>query len=280
MAKENPLSPPAAPLLTIPRACPLLAGVLLGRYQRFIAEVRLDDGRVVSAHCINPGQMEGLVREGARVWLSEAPIGSKRKLAFTWELVEIEGELVGVNTTVPNRIVEAVLAARLLHGFRGYDRLRREVVYGERSRVDLCLERGKMRHYVEVKNCHLVYPDDRGYFPDSVSVRAAEHLHALMVEVARGHRASVIFTVQVARAKAVRPADAHDPVFAQTAREAHAAGVRFAALRVAATPEAYEVLGRIPVDLAPYATKRVARWREEGRRYAGWQRKLPESFPR
>lgn len=268
------------PLLRLPRARPLLAGVLLGRYQRFIAEVRLDDGRVVSAHCINPGQMEGLVRVGARVWLSEAPAGSKRKLAFTWELVEIDGEWVGVNTTVPNRIAEAVLAARLLHGFRGYDRLRREVVYGERSRVDLCLERGKKRHYVEVKNCHLVYPDDRGYFPDSVSARAAEHLHALMAEVARGHRATVLFTAQVARTRALRPSDAHDPVFAATARQAHAAGVRFAALRIAVTPEAYEVLGRIPVDLAPYALGRVERWREEGRRYAGWQRRLPESFPR
>lgn len=271
----------ARPLLHLPhKLLPLIEATLLGRYQRFIAEARLQSGRVVLAHCVNPGQMEGLVSPGARIWLSKVPPSSPRKLRYTWELSEIEGERIGANTTMPNALAEALIAARLLHGFRGFDRLRREVPYGERSRVDLCLERGRQRHYVEVKNCHLIYPDDRGYFPDSVSVRASEHLRELIAAVGRGERASVLFTVQCARAKALRPAELHDPIFAQTAREARAAGVRFAAVRVDPTPEGYDVLERIPVDLAPYDLRRVARWREANRPFSGWRRELPAQMKR
>ncbi|MCK5799077.1 MAG: DNA/RNA nuclease SfsA [Deltaproteobacteria bacterium] len=266
------------PLLHVPHARPLLEATLLGRYQRFIAEARLQDGRVILAHCINPGQMEGMVRSGSRIWVSTVPPEAKRKLRYTWELSEIEGERIGANTQIPNRIAEALVLARSLHGFRRFDRLRREVPYGEHSRVDLCLDGRAGRHLVEVKNCHLVYPDDRGYFPDSTSVRASGHLRELIATVRGGDRASVLFTVQVARAKALRPSDVHDPTFAALAREARAAGVRFAAVRIDVTPEGYDVLERIPVDLARYDTRRVMAWREANRPHSGWKRERPSGW--
>jgi sugar fermentation stimulation protein A len=119
----------------------------------------------------------------------------------------------------------------------------------------------RRQHFIEVKNCHLVYPDGRGYFPDAVSERATHHLMELMRVVENGHRATVLFTVQHPVARSLRPSDAHDPVFAQTARQAAAAGVRFRALLIEPTLEGLVVHRTIPVDLKPYATRRQERWR-------------------
>lgn len=263
----------ARPLLHLPhKLLPLIEATLLGRYQRFIAEARLQSGRVVLAHCVNPGQMEGLVSPGARIWLSKVPPSSPRKLRYTWELSEIEGERIGANTTMPNALAEALIAARLLHGFRGFDRLRREVPYGERSRVDLCLERGRQRHYVEVKNCHLIYPDGRGYFPDSLSVRASKHLRELQERVEAGERATVLFTAQRTEVECVRPSDVHDPNFARAARRARAAGVRFLAVQVRPTPESLIVEKLIPADLEFYDTAQMEHWMKANRELApAWQ---------
>ncbi|HJK92045.1 MAG TPA: DNA/RNA nuclease SfsA [Polyangiaceae bacterium LLY-WYZ-15_(1-7)] len=250
---------------------PLQTGRLVGRYDRFIAEVALDDGPRVRAHCVNPGRMEGLVRPGAKVWLSAVPPESPRKLRYTWELMEDGGRVVGTNTVVPNAIVGRLLAARVLPGLKRFAALRSEVRYGERSRADFLLE-GKTPHFVEVKNCHLVYPDGRGYFPDSVSERAAHHLEALSAEVRAGAKATVLFTVQRDDVVAVRPSELHDPRFAEAARAAKAAGVRFRAVRIRVTPEAYEVLDAIPVELRRVDVARLRPWREERLRWSGWVR--------
>ncbi|MEM9193964.1 MAG: sugar fermentation stimulation protein SfsA, partial [Myxococcota bacterium] len=113
----DPSSSACVALLRIPHPRRLVAGALVGRYDRFVADVRLADGRVVHAHCVNPGRMEGLVRPGCRVWLSPVPKANRRKLRYTWELTEDDGFIVGANTGAPNRIVEAVLARRVLPGF-------------------------------------------------------------------------------------------------------------------------------------------------------------------
>lgn len=258
--------PPPHPLAVIPRTEPLLPGILVRRHKRFLADVVLDAaGDAVTAHCVNTGAMEGLTRPGTRAWLSRAH-NPARKLAFTWELAEVRGCLYGVNTALPNRVVGHLLRNGLLPWHRRpWDDVRAEVRYGERSRVDFRMTRGTAHHYLEVKNCHLVYPDMRAYFPDSVSERAASHLRELAAVLATGATAEVLFFVQVPDAKAVRPSDVHDPAFATAARHAHAAGVAFSAVTVAQTPEAITVLRRIPVDLKPYATPRIARWREQTR---------------
>jgi len=262
-------------LYRLPHGAELLEGRLVGRYDRFIADVRLGNGRVAHTHCVDPGRMEGLVREGMRVWISRAPKGRKRKLKYTWELCEHDGALIGVNANSPNRIVEGLLEARAAPGMTRFDRLQREVAYADGRRADFCLLTGRKKHWVEVKNCQLVYPDGRGYFPDSVSERATHHVEALAERVRAGDRATVLFTVQRADAKSVRPSDLHDPTFAEACREARGAGVRFRAVRVVPTLDAYEVRGAMPVDLRPYGTKRQAAWRASRLPESGWKRRGP-----
>lgn len=215
--------------------------------------------------------MEGQVRPGARAWVSPVPAASKRKLRYTWELVEEDGRIVGANTAAPNRIVAELLAARVLPGLKRFRELRSEVAYAERSRVDFLLE-GAQPHYVEVKNCHLRYADARGYFPDSVSARATHHLQALSEVVAAGAKATVLFTIQRTDIEAIRPSILHDPQFAAAAREAAAAGVRFRAVTIAATEHALEVMREIPVELEPYSTEAHTRWQAEKLPYSGWRR--------
>jgi sugar fermentation stimulation protein A len=261
------------PPLAIPHPRPLLEGRLRARHDRFLADVTLADGAEVTAWCVNPGQMEGLVRPGARVWLSRVPPGSKRKLRYTWELVEIDGRVIGANTAAPNGIARAILEARRLPGLRRYRDLRAEVAYGEGSRVDFELWQGGRRHLLEVKNCHLVYPDGRGYFPDSVSARGAGHMAHLAEEVAAGAKATVLFTVQHPDARALRPSALHDPAFAEAARAAADAGVRFRAVRIVPTPMAYEVHEELAVDLRPYDPDSLRGFREASRGHSGWERR-------
>jgi sugar fermentation stimulation protein A len=157
-------------------------------------------------------------------------------------------------------------------GMTAWKEMRPEFRINEHSRCDFWMREARGQHYVEVKNCHLVYPDRRGYFPDSVSDRAAKHLRELSELVAAGHKATVLFVVQRADARSVRPSDAHDPAFATAAREAQAAGVRFRALLVRPTVEALIVEKLIPADIKPYATTRTDRWRAQNRALApAWE---------
>ncbi|MBI3203464.1 MAG: DNA/RNA nuclease SfsA [Myxococcales bacterium] len=247
-------------LAFVPHAAPLLSGVLLGRRKRFFADVRLESGESVVAHCVNTGRMEGLLTPGRRVFVSRARPG--RKLAYTWELLELDTGLVGVNTIMANRLVRAVLEARVLRGLRRFSELSAEYPYGERSRVDFRLATPRREHFIEVKNCHLVYPDGAAYFPDAPSERAVRHLEELTRVVESGRSASVLFTVQRTDARRVRPSDVHDPTFAAAARLAARAGVGFRALAIRPTELGYRVLAELPVDLAPYDVAPVRRFRD------------------
>ncbi len=260
--------------MLIPHLQPLRRGTFVQRYDRFVADVELD-GEVVKTHCVNPGRMEGLVVPGAPAWISPAPEGSKRKLKWTLELLELEGRYVGANTVVPNRIAETLIRARLIPGLKRWSSLQTEVRYGERSRIDLLLRGGGPDHLVEVKNCHLVYPDDRAYFPDSVSERAAGHLRELAAHVEAGWRATVLFVLQRTDGRALRPSRLHDPAFADAAAAAHAAGVRFRAVQLDPTPEGYRFLRTIPVDLKPHDHERLASFRDALTASSGWKRRGP-----
>lgn len=256
-------------LAVVPRPHELLQGVLVKRYKRFFADVELTDGTLVTAHCVNTGTMEGLTRPGTPVWLSRAD-NPKRKLQYTWELALIGEQILGVNTNLPNRMVHQLLLQRQLPWLAGWETVRPEKPYGEKSRVDFWLtaDEGAREHYLEVKNCHLVYPDGCGYFPDCVSTRAAGHLEELAHCCARpgGHvSAEVLFFVQVNGAAQVRPSDLHDPAFGAAARRAHAEGVSFSSIGVEHTAEAMTIYGPIPVDLQPYDTAPLLPWREANR---------------
>jgi sugar fermentation stimulation protein A len=253
--------------VTITRPAPLLEGRLLRRRQRFLADVELPRGDVVVAHCVNTGAMEGLTRPGTRVWLSRAT-NPDRKLKFTWELAEVDGAVIGVDTSAPNRLVKELLARRALPWLGAFDEALPEQRYGERSRVDFILRKGTRRVFLEVKNCHLVYPDGRAYFPDSVSERAAGHLEELAKVVDARTRAHVLFFCQLPAVKAVRPSDVHDPVFAETARRVARAGVKFSAICMRQDEHSITIERRVPVDLKPYRTERMAAWKAANRKAA------------
>lgn len=265
----------ATPLYRLPYPNPLLRGTLLGRYKRFSADVRLDDGTVVTAHCVNTGRMEGLTLPGRRVFISPAN-NPKRKLRYTWEIVEVDDVMVGANTAIPNTLVGAMLRDRVLPGLDDWTELVPERKVGEKSRTDFWLKTPKGEHFIEVKNCHLVYPDGHGYFPDSVSARAAKHMGELAELASKGHQCTVIFTGQRADTRAIRPSDAHDPDYAAAARLAARAGVDFRALRIRPTERELVVECEIPVDLEPYDLTDPRRWREELRAEApGWTAQPP-----
>ncbi|MEK9647086.1 MAG: DNA/RNA nuclease SfsA, partial [Alphaproteobacteria bacterium] len=154
---------------------PLVRATLVKRYKRFLADVVLETGEEVTAHCANTGTMLGVQDSGSEVWLSPAR-NPNRKLKFTWEMIRIGDGLVGINTQHPNRIVAEAIEAGKIAELAGYAKLRREVKYGRNSRIDILLEDDdKPDCYVEIKNVHLMREAGLAEFPDAVSARAAKH---------------------------------------------------------------------------------------------------------
>ena len=207
-------------------SAPLVAGRLVKRYKRFLADVILDeDGSEVTAHCANPGSMLGLKEPGSKVWLSSSD-NPKRKLKFSWEVIEADGALVGINTAHPNKLVEEALLAGRIEPLAGFASLRREVKYGKNSRIDILLEDGgEAKTYVEVKNVHLMRQPGLAEFPDSVTARGAKHLGELADMVAEGHRAAMVFLVQRPDCDRFDLAADIDPTYAAAFKNARAAGV-------------------------------------------------------
>ncbi|SFO79725.1 sugar fermentation stimulation protein A [Cohaesibacter marisflavi] len=204
---------------------PLIPGRLIQRYKRFLADIELDDGTIITAHCANPGSMLGLKDPGTRVWLSKSD-NPKRKLAYSWELSELDDAMIGINTSHPNRIVEEAIRARHVAELTGYETLRREVKYGKNSRIDILLQdEGKPDCYVEVKNVHLLREQGLAEFPDSVTKRGAKHLSELADMVEQGHRAVMLYLVQRTDANRFALASDIDPAYAEAFQEATGAGV-------------------------------------------------------
>ncbi len=207
----------------------LVPGILLKRYKRFLADVLLDDGREVVAHCPNTGSMKAVNVPGCRVWLSPSD-NPKRKLAWTWEFIELpqaDGQvaLASVHTGRANRIVEAALEAGALAPLAGYATLRREVKVAD-ARLDFRLDDPALgQAYIEVKQVTLKEQDGHGYFPDSVSVRGTKHLHSLRVLAEQGERAVLLFCVAHEGIADVAAAAHIDATYAAALAEASSSGV-------------------------------------------------------
>ena len=175
----------------------LIPGRLIRRYKRFLADIQLDNGALVTAHTPNTGAMTGCAAPGSRVWLSDSG-NPKRKHPLSWELVEMAtGALVGVNTALANSLVAEAVTMGLIESLRGYGAMRREAPYGkENSRIDLLLEEGEGPPcYVEVKSVTLA-EDGVGYFPDAVSERGSKHLRELGAVATQGQRGVICFCAQ------------------------------------------------------------------------------------
>jgi sugar fermentation stimulation protein A len=208
----------------------LIRGTLIRRYKRFLADVRLRNNHVVTAHCPNSGSMLTCAEPGRPVFLSRSN-RPNRKLKYTWEMIHMPSSLVGVNTLVPNRLVREAVSKNKIPGLSGFDRIRPEVGYGKASRIDLLLEKEGHRCWVEVKNCTLVR-EGAACFPDAVTTRGLKHLVELQHQVQKGDRAAMFFLVQRMDARRFRPAHEIDPAYHRELRKALGNGVEMYAYDV------------------------------------------------
>ena len=226
---------------------PLYSGLLIRRYKRFLADVELIDGTVVTAHCPNSGSMLGCAIPGSPVLLSLSDKPT-RKLPFTWELVKIDDMWVGINTSLPNRLVREGIEEGIVAELSGYTSIRPEVKYGKNSRIDLLLSGSAEDCYVEVKNVTLV-EKKRAMFPDSVTQRGQKHLTELISMVEQGHRAVNFFVVQRSDGDVVAPADHIDPAYGRLLRSAEEAGVELIAYQALVTPSSLKLTRRLSIEL-------------------------------
>lgn len=215
---------------------PLLRGKLIKRYKRFLTDVELDTGELVTATCPNTGSMMGLLDPGNPVWLSVSD-NPARKYAHTWEMVEAvnaagQPARVGLNTGLPNKLVEEAIATGKVPLLSGYDTLKREQKYGKNSRIDILLSDGEDGRlaYVEVKNVTLSREGGIAEFPDAVTERGAKHLMELADMVREGHRAVMVYLAQRSDAARFRLAHDIDPAYMDAWKAARDAGVESIAL--------------------------------------------------
>jgi sugar fermentation stimulation protein A len=232
----------------------LLPAVLLRRYKRFLADVRLPDGTELTVHCANPGAMTGCAGEGWPALISRSP-NPGRKLSHTLELVHNGTCWIGVNPGRANDAVDQALQAGSLPGLEGYAAIRREAVLPSGSRVDFLLEGSRGRCYLEVKSVTLLAADGRYAFPDAVTARGLRHIGDLEAARADGHRAVLLFLIQRTDGNGeFRAASEVDPAYAAALVRASRLGVEVMPVLAEAGPEGIRTAG-------------MARW-TEGRQAA------------
>ncbi|MCA1795109.1 MAG: DNA/RNA nuclease SfsA [Desulfotignum sp.] len=227
---------------------PLLTGHLIKRYKRFLADVRLETGEIVTAHCPNSGSMLGCAVQGSRVWISKSD-NPRRKLPYTWELIRTKQSMIGINTLVPNRLVKTAIENRMITELAEYTAVRSEVTTSKGTRLDLALEDDKGGCcYVEIKNCTLVEAGT-AMFPDAVTVRGQKHLDELMDLVQAGHRGVIFYLIQRMDAVRFKPAAMIDPVYAAKLVQARDKGVEIISRDVVIDLDQIRLNHSVPVIL-------------------------------
>jgi sugar fermentation stimulation protein A len=226
---------------------PLVSGTLIQRYKRFLADIKLEDGSFITAHCPNSGSMMGLKEPGNRVyvWDSKNP---KRKLQYTWELVEVDSYLVGINTNRPNYLVKEAIENGVIKELQGYKEIKTEVKYGENSRLDLYLKNDDKECFVEVKNVTLVN-NQIARFPDAVTSRGTKHLNELLHIVKSGKRGVVCFIIQRMDTSSFETAAEIDSTFSETLQSVVSKGVEVLAYQAKLSLDGIEITKKLPVYL-------------------------------
>ncbi|QIZ71974.1 DNA/RNA nuclease SfsA [Oxynema aestuarii] len=233
----------------------LTSGILLKRYKRFLADIELETGETITAHCANPGKMLGLAEPGYQVMVSRSD-NPKRKLAYSLELVRVEDNeptWVGVNTSLPNKIVKLALEAKAIPELSDYPEIKPEVVYGRdrKSRVDFLLSGNpdKPPIYLEVKN--VTWADGKiARFPDTVTTRGQKHLQELVDTIADlGARSVNLFFINRSDCDTFGPGDAADPKYGKLLRETMAQGLEILPCRFQIDPDGIRYLGLAKLSL-------------------------------
>jgi sugar fermentation stimulation protein A len=225
----------------------LIRGALIQRYKRFLADVRLENGEIVTAHCTNTGSMMGCKEPGSSVYISRSD-NLNRKLLYTWELIKTDSTWVGINTLHPNKLVPEAVQSGVIAELSGYLSIRREVKVSAHTRLDLCLEGPNGNCFIEVKNVTLAM-NGTAAFPDAVSERGTKHLKALMRLKRQGHRAAIVFVIQRGDCSTFRPADEIDSEYGRWLRKAIKAGVEALPYRAKVTAREIVLTDRIATTL-------------------------------
>jgi len=213
---------------------PLVSGKLIRRYKRFLADVELSNGNIITAHCTNSGSMKSCLEAGADVFLSHNPKPG-RKTAYTWEMIKINQKWVGINTSIPNKFAIYYIEKNLIPGLEGFELLKREVTFGD-SRFDIYAENSDEKCFIEVKNVTL---NEGGIamFPDAVTTRGQKHLDTLIEVKKAGMRAVMLYIIQRSDVNKFAPAKHIDPEYAKKLQQAMESGVEVVPFRVKVSPE-------------------------------------------
>lgn len=230
----------------------LIEGRLLRRYKRFLADVELVDGSVITAHCPNTGAMTGCAQPGSAVWLSTSD-SKTRKYPQTWELVETSQGVACVHSALANKVVAEAFQAGVVPGFEAYPELRTEVKYGQGSRVDILLSGDAGQVFVEVKSVTLCRDGAQGAFPDAVSERGRKHIRELQAVCDGQTRALLFFCVFHSGIASVCAAGDIDPLYRQALAEAMDQGLEVQAWRADISPGGIALSSRLPFSLDPVA---------------------------
>ncbi|MGF1587653.1 MAG: DNA/RNA nuclease SfsA [Pleurocapsa sp.] len=234
----------------------LIPGRLIKRYKRFLADIELDTGEIITAHCPNTGPMTGISIPDSLVQVSKSN-SPKRKLAYTWEMIQIGATWVGTNTAIPNRVIKQALHQQLLPELATrYSEIRSEVPYGkdQKSRIDFLLTgENKIPIYLEVKSVTLS-TENLALFPDTVTTRGQKHLREL-IDLVPKTKAVMLYFINRSDCNLFAPSDRCDPQYGELLREAVDKGVEVLPYRFEITPQGINYLGL--ADFLPHELMHV-----------------------
>ena len=227
---------------------PLITGILIKRYKRFLADVELDTGEKLTVHCPNSGSMKGCAIPGSKIWLSKSD-NPKRKYKYTWELIQTPDTMIGINTLLPNKLVKQAIENKEIEELSGYDHIKAEIKTSAHTRLDLLLEKDTgEKCFIEIKNCTLV-ENKTAMFPDAVTLRGQKHLDELEHLVSLGSRGIIFFLIQRMDAEKFKPADMIDPFYAAKLKKAVKNGVELITRDTVINSRVIKIGNFIPFDL-------------------------------